>query len=174
MRTELLVGPQPAEIVAALADVLVDCVAGGASVGFLDPLDVADARAWWAGTLPDPRAMTWVGRDDRGRIVGTVRLILAGLPNAPHRAEVSKLLVHRSARGRGAATALMSTVEDAALRLGRTTLLLDTQTGSAAEGLYERRGWSRVGVVEDHALTPDGRLAPTTILTRRLRGGAQP
>ena len=116
MRTELLVGPQGAGIVAALAELLVDCVAGGASVGFLDPLDVADARAWWAGTLPDPRAMTWVGRDDQGRIVGTVRLVLAGLPNARHRAEVSKLLVHRSARGRGAATVLMSIVEDAAVR----------------------------------------------------------
>jgi acetyltransferase len=168
VRIELLVGQQPAEVVAALADVLVDCVAGGASVGFLDPLDPAEARAWWAGTLPDPRAMTWVGRGGDGRIVGTVRLILAGLPNARHRAEVSKLLVHRAARGRGAATALMSTVEDAALRLGRTTLLLDTETGSPAEGLYERRGWTRVGVVDDHALTPDGRLAPTTILTKRL------
>ncbi len=168
MRIELLVGQQPAEIVAALAEVLVDCVAGGASVGFLDPLDPAEARAWWEGTLPDPRAMTWVGRNGDGRIVGTVRLVLAGLPNARHRAEVSKLLVHRSARGRGAATALMSTVEYAARRLGRTTLLLDTETGSPAEGLYERLGWTRVGVVEDHARTPDGRLAPTTILTKRL------
>jgi GNAT superfamily N-acetyltransferase len=116
--------------------------------------------------------MTWVGRDDDGRIVGTVRLMLAGLPNARHRAVVSKLLVHRSARGRGAATALMSAVEDAALRLGRTTLLLDTETGSPAEGLDERRGWIRVGVVDDHALSPDGRLAPTPILTKRLNGHA--
>jgi len=147
----------------------VDCVAGGASVGFLDPLDPAEAQAWWRRTLADPQTMTWVGRDvQTGRIVGTVRLILAGLPNAPHRAEVSKLLVHRSQRGRGAGSALMSTVEEAARRLGRTTLILDTQTGSLAEGLYERRGWERVGVVEDHALTPDGKLAPTTIFTKRL------
>jgi acetyltransferase len=169
MRIELLVGAQPDEVAAGCADVLVDCVAGGASVGFLDPLDPAEARAWWRRTLADPQAMTWVGRDEEtGRIIGTVRLILAGLPNAPHRAEVSKLLVHRSRRGRGEGSALMSTVEEAARRLGRTTLILDTQTGSLAEGLYERRGWERVGVVEEHALTPDGKLAPTTIFTKRL------
>jgi GNAT superfamily N-acetyltransferase len=168
MRIELLAGAQPGDVEAGLADVLVDCVTGGASVGFLDPLDPAEARAWWHGTLADPQAMTWIGRADDGRIVGSVRLILAGLPNARHRAEVSKLLVHRSIRGRGAGSALMSTVEDAARRLGRTTLLLDTQTGSLAEGLYERRGWRRIGVVDDHALTPDGRLAPTTFFTKRL------
>lgn len=169
MRIELLVSAQPDEVAVGCADVLVDCVAGGASVGFLDPLDRAEARAWWRRTLADPLALTWVARDDgTGRIVGTVRLILAGLPNATHRAEVSKLLVHRSQRGRGTGGALMSTVEEAARELGRTTLILDTQTGSPAEGLYERRGWERVGVVEDHALTPDGKLAPTTILTKRL------
>ena len=119
MRIELLVGAQPDEVAAGCADVLVDCVAGGASVGFLDPLDPAEAQAWWRRTLADPQTMTWVGRDvQTGRIVGTVRLILAGLPNAPHRAEVSKLLVHRSQRGRGAGSALMSTVEEAARRLG--------------------------------------------------------
>ncbi len=168
MRIELLAGPQPPEVEAALADVLVDCVAGGASVGFLDPLHPVQARAWWHATLADPGTMTWVGRAEDGRIVGTVRLVLAGLPNARHRAEVSKLLVRRSDRGRGAASALMSTVEDAARRLGRTTLLLDTQSGSVAERLYERRGWERVGVVPDHALTPDGRLASTTFFTKRL------
>jgi hypothetical protein len=50
---ELLLGPQPAEVVAALADVLVDCVAGG-SVRCLGPLDPAEARPWWEGTLRDP------------------------------------------------------------------------------------------------------------------------
>ncbi len=91
MRIELLVGAQPPEVEAALADVLVDCVAGGASVGFLDPLDPAEARTWWHGTLSDPNAMTWVGREEDGRTVGAVR-------RAPLRA--ARLGAGR--RGRGA------------------------------------------------------------------------
>jgi acetyltransferase len=62
----------------------------------------------------------------------------------------------------------MSALEDGARELGRTVLVLDTQTGSVAEGLYERWGWGRVGVIEDYALTPDGRLAPTTIMAKHL------
>ncbi|NJC73167.1 GNAT family N-acetyltransferase [Planosporangium thailandense] len=176
MRIELLRAADPADsadpaapaVADQLADVLVDCVAGGASVGFLAPLGHEEARSWWRAVLPDPDTLTWVARDDRDRVIGTVRLVLATQSNGGHRAEVSKLLVHRDARGRGCATALMTALEDTAQRLGRTVLVLDTQTGSPAERLYERLGWQRVGVVDDYAATPDGRLDPTTIMTKRL------
>ncbi|GAA1823106.1 GNAT family N-acetyltransferase [Planosporangium flavigriseum] len=151
-----------------LADVLVDCVSGGASVGFLAGLTQDEARAWWRGALQDPNSLTWVARDESGRIIGTVRLLLATQPNGAHRAEVAKLLVHRDSRGRGCAWALLSTLEETARKLGRTVLVLDTQTGSPAERRYERMGWQRVGVIEDYAATPDGRLEPTTLMSKRL------
>ncbi len=168
MRIDLLNAEQASTVEAALADLLVDCVADGASVGFLDTLSHNEACGWWRNALHEPHSLTWAARDDGGRIVGTVRLIPATPPNGRHRAEVAKLLVHPDARGRGYASALMCALEDAARQLGRIVLMLDTQTGSLAEGLYQRWGWLRVGTVEDYATTPDGRLAPTTFMTKRL------
>jgi GNAT superfamily N-acetyltransferase len=106
--------------------------------------------------------------DDAGAVRGCVRLDLGAPANGQHRAEVSKLLVHRSSRGAGVASALMGAAEAAAARRGRPLLLLDTQSGSPAERLYERQGWSVVGVVADYAALPDGRLAGTTIMVKRL------
>jgi GNAT superfamily N-acetyltransferase len=168
VRIELLGAERASTVEVGLAEVLLDCVAGGASVGFLAGLTRDDAVAWWRAALRDPHTLTWVARDDDGRVLGTVRLVLATLPNGTHRGEVAKLLVHRDGRGRGCAKSLMTTLEDAARRLGRTVLVLDTQTGSLAEGLYQRWGWQRVGVVEDYAAAPDGRLEPTTIMTKRV------
>jgi GNAT superfamily N-acetyltransferase len=168
VRIDLLGAGQASTVEAGLAEVLLDCVAGGASVGFLAALTRDEALAWWRAALPDPHTLTWVARDDDGRVLGTVRLALATQPNGTHRGEVAKLLVHRDGRGRGCAKALMSALEDGARRLGRTVLVLDTQTGSLAEGLYERWGWQRVGVIGDYAATPDGRPAPTTIMTKRV------
>ena len=151
-----------------LAAVLVDCVDGGASVNFLAPLDPAVARAWWRAALADP-APTWVARDEDGTVVGCVRLALAPQPNAPHRAEVTKLLVTRSARGRGVAADLLAALESWAAAHGRHRLVLDTETGSPAQAVYERLGWTRVGMVPDYALTAAGELTATTILTKSLR-----
>lgn len=155
-------------VVDGLADVLVDCVAGGASIGFLAPLDIDAARQFWRDALRDRRPSTWIARDDADRIVGVVRLVPSAYPNGGHRAEVVKLMVRRDARGRGVAELLMQRLEEAARDSGRWLLVLDTQTGSPAERLYERWGWRRFGVLEDHALTPDGVLAPTSYLFKRL------
>ena len=149
----------------ALARLLVDSVAGGASVGFLDPLTEQASRDWWADVLAGGVTLLAL---EGGRVVGCVRLEPAHLPNSAHRAEVSKLLVHREARGRGVATALLAAVEDEARRLGRTLLVLDTQTGSHAEHLYRRRGWTDVGTIPDYAGAPDGTLVATTIFCKQL------
>jgi GNAT superfamily N-acetyltransferase len=85
-----------------------------------------------------------------------------------HRAEVAKLLVHRGARGQGLASGLLQQLEAEARQRGRWLLTLDTQTGSRAEGLYERHGWQRVTVIDEYAATPDGLPSPTTIMTKRL------
>jgi GNAT superfamily N-acetyltransferase len=106
-----------------------------------------------------------------GAIVGTVQLVL-GLPeNQPHRADVAKMLVSRAVRRQGLGASLMRAAEEAARAAGRTLLMLDTVTGSDAERLYQRLGWTRVGVVPDYALWPDGRLCDTTIFYKAVSGG---
>lgn len=153
----------------ALAEVLLDCVRGGASVSFMADLTRADAEAFWreqAGAN-DGRAIL-AAEDDEG-VFGVVQLVPAWPPNQPHRADVAKLLVHRRGRGRGAAKALMQALEDEARAMGRWLLVLDTVTGGAAESLYEGLGWTRIGMIEDFALMPDGALCATTIFARSLK-----
>lgn len=153
-----------------LADVLVDCVEGGASVSFMLPLSRERAMSFWrgvaAGIATGERALL-VAEDALG-ICGTVQLVLAQPDNQPHRADVAKMLVHRRARRHGLGEALMLAVESLAQESGRTLLVLDTVTGGAAERLYARLGWERVGVIPDYALFPDGGLVATTVFYRRL------
>jgi len=156
--------------VADLAAVMVDCVDGGASVNFLRPMAFEDAVGWWTTALADPQSRTWVARDDDGSIVGCVRLGLAQQPNGLHRGEVGKMLVHRRARGRGAARELLAQLEAWAAEHGRHRLVLDTETGSDAEQVYQRLGWTRVGDIPDFALTADGELTSTTYYTKSLLG----
>ncbi|MDR7274866.1 GNAT family N-acetyltransferase [Catenuloplanes atrovinosus] len=151
-----------------LAEVLLECVLGGASVGFTLPFTVDDARAYWRDALAEADARTWVARDHDGRILGVVRLLPAAQANAPHRAEIAKLLVHPDGRGRGLGGALLVAAEEGARALGRTLLVLDTQTGGVAEGLYARRGWTRVGEIPEFALTPTGDRAATTIFRKHV------
>ena len=153
-----------------LADVLADCVAGGASVSYMAPFSHAQARAavaGWADEVEQGRRLLLAAFAD-GRPVGTVQVVLALPPNQPHRGEVAKLLVHRSARKRGVAQLLMEQAEVEARAEGKSLLVLDTVTGDAAERLYTRLGWSRVGVVPGYALYPDGRPCDTTIFWKAV------
>lgn len=159
------------EQISGLAEVLVDCVEGGASVSFMAPFSHADASRFWTNVADDvasgARALL-VAENEQGGIVGTVQLMLALPPNQPHRAEVAKMLVHRSARGRRIATQLMLALEQTALDLKRHLLMLDTVTGGIAEHLYEVLGWVRVGVVPDFALFPQGGYCGTTFFYKSL------
>jgi GNAT superfamily N-acetyltransferase len=152
---------------AALASVLIDTVASGASVGWVDPPTPEEATAWWSALFDDPDAETWVARDGE-RALGTITLVRAAKLNGPHRAEVIKLMVHRDARGRGIAPALMAELEEFAAASGLSLLVLDTETGSLAESLYTRWGWQTVGGIPDYAISPSGRLGGTTIMYKRL------
>ncbi|MFZ6779364.1 GNAT family N-acetyltransferase [Undibacterium sp. Ji83W] len=157
--------------VAALADVLTDCVAGGASVSFMWPLPRERALQFWQGVadgVAREERILLVARDDNGEIIGTVQLITAMPDNQPHRADVAKMLVHRKGRRRGIAQALMAAVEKAAIAEGKTVLVLDTVTGGDAERLYERAGWQKVGVVPNYALMPDGEFCGTTFFHKQI------
>jgi GNAT superfamily N-acetyltransferase len=152
-----------------LTEVLMDCVEGGASVSFMQPLSHDKALGFWRGVAAS------AGRDERalmvaeqgGRIVGTVQVVWDLPENQPHRADVSKMLVHRSARRHGVGAALMRKAEDVAREHGKTLLVLDTASPDA-ERLYTRMGWKLCGVVPDYALLPGGGYCATTIFYRNL------
>lgn len=158
--------------IADLSEVLVDCVDGGASVNFLAPLAPEKAERFWRGILAEVgsgQRLLLVAEDEAtGKVLGTVQVIRAGQENGPHRGELAKLLVHRSARNLGLGTRLMQAAEQAARSAGATLLVLDTETGSAAERMYERLGWMRVGVIPNFALTPNRVLASTTLFYKEL------
>ncbi|WP_084467910.1 GNAT family N-acetyltransferase [Actinokineospora inagensis] len=159
-------------VVDDLAELLVDAVAAGASVGFLHPLRPEAARTWWLGlesALASGRLLLWVVRAGE-RVVGTVQLRLADYDNGRHRAELAKLIVHRDARGRGLGRALLAAAEEGALARGVTLLLLDTESDSPADALYRSCGWIEVGVVPGHSRDPEGVLRATTFFRRHLGG----
>jgi GNAT superfamily N-acetyltransferase len=155
----------------ALADVLSDCVEGGASVSFMLPLPREKALAFWRGVLDgvvgDERVLL-VAETADGRVVGTVQLITAQPDNQPHRADIAKMLVHRDVRRRGVAGLLMAAVDAAARDAGKSVLVLDTVTGGDAERLYQRAGWESAGSVPKYALMPDGAYCATTFFYKHL------
>ena len=153
-----------------LCEFLIDCVDGGASVSFMHPLTPAAATTFWQrvaqGVAQGERALL-VARDAQG-ICGTVQLVLEQPENQPHRADLSKMLVHRRARRQGLGAALMREAEAMARSCGKSLLVLDTVTGGDAERLYAKLGWQRVGVIPDYALWPRGGLCATTVFYRPL------
>jgi len=156
----------------ALAGVLIDCVEGGASVSFLHPLTRDRAVAFWRrvaqGVAAGERALL-VAEDARG-LCGTVQLVLDQPENQPHRADLSKMLVHRRVRRQGLGAALMRGAEATARECGKTLLVLDAVTGGDAARLYARLGWVRVGDIPGYALMPEGGLCSTTVFYRNLGG----
>jgi GNAT superfamily N-acetyltransferase len=166
----LVLDPAAAQAaIGELADVLADCVEGGASVSFMLPYNRDDAATFFEKVIAS------IARDEtvlvaaklNGRIVGTVQLGIDMPPNQPHRADIKKLLVHRAARQHGIGAKLMERAEQEAKARGRTLLVLDTASGDA-ERLYVRAGWQRVGVVPDYAMWPAGGFCDTTFFWKKI------
>jgi GNAT superfamily N-acetyltransferase len=154
----------------ALSDVLIDCVAGGASVSFMYPMTLAKAEAFWRGVAASAATgerVVLAAEDETCTIVGTVQVVWAQPENQPHRGDVSKMLVHRGARRRGVGEALLIAAEECAREAGKTLLVLDTASEDA-ERLYARRGWQRCGVIPNYALMPDGAPCATTVFYKSL------
>lgn len=153
-----------------LAAVLVDCVEGGASVSYLAPFSHEQARTAFEGFVDDVErgGRLLIAALAGEEVVGTVQVVFAWPPNQPHRVDVAKLLVRRSARRRGLGRLLMERAEAEARAAGRTLLVLDTVTGDPAERLYEATGWNRAGVIPGYALYPDGRPCDTTVFWKAV------
>ena len=165
-----LSAPEARECVSALAEVLGDCVAGGASVSFMWPFTQPQAEEFFRnvadGVAKGERILLAAFADSK--LVGTVQIVTAMPPNQPHRADVSKLLVHRSARRRGVGALLMEQAEREAEAAGKTLLVLDTATGGDAERLYERMDWVKGCVIPRYARFPDGQWGDTTIFWKEI------
>ena len=161
--------PSPA-IRTALADILVEVVAKGGSVGFMHPLAREAADAFWDGALTaadrGERIVlgAWLGEE----LIGTLTLLIAMPPNQPHRAELAKMMVRPSHRGRGIASDLVRAAEALAAERNRWLLVLDTATDEGASGLYERLGYTRAGEIPDFALKPHGGLTGTLLYWKRI------
>lgn len=161
------------QILASLTDltgVLADCIDGGASIGFLRSPEAGRLHQYWQGVAGAVAAGERVvlALSDAGGIVGSVQLGLAMPQNGPHRVDLGKLLVHRRARGQGLSRVLMQAAETEAYRRGKTLIVLDTEAGSLAEGLYRRLGYLEAGRIPDYALNPDGVLHPTVLFYKVL------
>ncbi|MGH3071974.1 MAG: GNAT family N-acetyltransferase [Gaiellaceae bacterium] len=165
-----LVSGELEEHLDGLAAVLHDCVAGGASVGYMWPFSANDARRVFEGFAADVDAgrRLLLGAFLDGELVGTVQVVLAFPQNQPHRGEIARMLVHRSARRRGIAAQLLAAAEEEARREGKTLLVLDAVTDGDAARLYDRLGWTTVGSVPGFALYPDGRPCATTYFYKAL------
>jgi len=170
MNIQTVTAPEIRAHTSALANVLVECVNGGASVGFMAGVSQAAAEQFFEDVA------NAVEKNDRillaafldKTLVGTVQVVTRMPPNQPHRAEIAKLLVVRSARRGGVGTALMAQAEEASRLAGKTLLVLDTATGGDAERLYQRLGWTKSGVIPNYSLLPDGSFCATTIFWKEL------
>jgi GNAT superfamily N-acetyltransferase len=169
LRISILSTEEAKKKIPALSEILIDVVEGGDSIGFMAPLTRGKADAFWhkiAAAVGAGERILLLAEID-AHPVGTVQLVLNLPENQPHRADISKMLVHRQARKRGIGQALLQAAEDAALAAGKTLLVLDTASADA-ERLYIRQNWKLVGRIPGYALFPDGRPCATIVFYKTL------
>lgn len=156
-----------------LCDLLIDSVEGGASVGFLSPMTEEKAAPYWHGV--ETHLASGLGlfvAEENGAIVGAVQLIPSQKENSRHRADLVKLFVLSTHRGRGIATLLMQEAEAYALSVGCSLLMLDTHAGCNAEPVYQHLGWTKYGVVPGYSASTDGTLHDTAFYYKHLNGSS--
>jgi acetyltransferase len=158
-----------ASLIPHLCELLRDAVHNGASVGFLSPLSPQNAARYWENVMASlgERLALWVAEAD-GKILGSIQLAPSERENGRHRVEIQKLFVLNACRGQGISSRLMSAAESFARSAGRTLLVLDTQSGSVAESVYQHLGWQGVGEIPDYATSPDGQLHATVYYFKTL------
>jgi GNAT superfamily N-acetyltransferase len=156
----------------ALAEILHACVNDGASVGFILPFTLEASRSFWQNaiepSLHSDDNVLFVAVSD-GETIGTVQLCCATMPNQPHRADVSKMLVHPNYQRKGVGKALLAALEAEAKLRNRTLLTLDTRTGDNAEPLYKSVGFQEAGIIPQFCRdTKTDRLDSTTYMYKIL------
>jgi ribosomal protein S18 acetylase RimI-like enzyme len=176
-RTSAVASLDPASFarsVDRLAEILQACVHEGASVGFILPFEIDEARAYWLNRVAPAHAaggklvlVATLG----GEVAGTAQLDLDSMPSKRHHAEVSKVLVDPRFRRAGVARSLMREIERRATKEGRWLLTLDT-AGDAAEALYRSLGYSLGGTLPSYARDAfEDRYDATRLMYKDLRRG---
>ncbi|MFJ2330376.1 GNAT family N-acetyltransferase [Pseudomonas helleri] len=169
---------QPTQVTAAtfaqyregLIELLLDAVKHGASVGFMDDFDLAQANRYFDDVhtqLAQGNLLLWVLVEDQ-RVLASVQLVLCQRANGLNRAEVQKLLVLNEARRRGLGQVLIHALEQGAREQKRGLLHLDTEAGSPAENFYSALGYTRVGELPNYCQNPNGTYTPTAIYYKTL------
>jgi len=156
-------------LVPALVDLLIDTVDDGASLGFIAPVVPAAAWKYWIGLVPEFAAgsRVLVGVFCDGHIAGSAQLWLPSLPNARHRADVQKVFIARTLRGRGVGAALMAALHECARQRDRTLLLLNARR-NVADRFYKPLGYREVGVIPGYSLGSNGARIDTASLYLQL------
>lgn len=149
------------EYVDELSQLLKEVVDLGASIGFLPPLSLVDARQYWEDVL-EPGVILYVAFKDE-QIAGTIQLHLSQKQNGLHRAEIAKLLTHPQYRSNGVARALLKEAENRAKAEGRSLLVLDTREGDPSNHLYRSSGYVEAGKIPFYCISENGQLDPTVI-----------
>ena len=142
-----------------LSELLIQVVEDGASVGFLPPLDLAEAMDYWEEVI-HPDVLLWVAKNNN-RIIGSVQLHLCSKSNGLHRAEIAKLMTHPHYRRLGVGRLLMERAEETARKKGRSLLVLDTREGDPSNFLYNSLGYREVGRIPYYAKSTNGKLDST-------------
>jgi acetyltransferase len=140
----------------------------GMALGAAPGADRAALERSHGEALAEPGRTVMVAESD-GEVVGMAHVAPSSAANAPHRAEVQRVAVAETARGAGVGRRLMDAVEGVALEQGLTLLWLTTHELSDACAFYEAIGYTKLGVMPDYSLRPDGTVSPAAFYFKELR-----
>ena len=154
------------QILEELAELLINVVEDGASIGFLSPLSKDDAREYWKEAIA-PGVIVLIAKVN-GKIVGTIQLQMEMKENGSHRAEVAKLMVETTYRRNGIAKLLMAAIEEIAKLAGRSLLVLDTRLGDHSNYLYRSMEYIEAGQIPKYAKSSNGNLDTTVFYYKEI------
>lgn len=144
-----------------LSDLLIKTVEGGASIGFLPPMSLSQAKEYWE-TILEPNVILLIAKVNH-KITGSVQLHLCTKQNGGHRAEIAKLITHPDYRRKGIARLLMQKAEERAIQEKRSLLVLDTREGDVSNQLYNSIGFTECGRIPFFAESAEGKLDTTIV-----------
>jgi acetyltransferase len=153
-----------------LAELLLDTLHSGASVGYQRTISLQEAESAFShfrNELDKGERLIWIARDEQG-LAGSISLQLPAQPEALNRANIKLLLVHRRARRSGVGKKLLAELEKTACMRQRGLLSLEVPAGSAAETFYRSQGYRCLGEIPDYLYSAGGYYQPAAIYFKRL------
>jgi GNAT superfamily N-acetyltransferase len=155
-----------------LVHVFRDTVNSGSPLGFMPPITMETSRDYWLSIKPQvvSGARILLVASYESTVVGSAQLELSQRTNSLHRADVQRVFVARSLRGRGVGSALMREVEDVARAQGRSLLTLNTRYNEPAHAWYKSLGYADVGVIPGWTVGANGERYDHVTMFKELSG----